>query len=682
MFKDMTVGKKISMGFSIILLILVILGALSVIQMSSIKTKSGYLAEDYLPEVVLVSEIERHAREIMYEARGYAFTGRKDYLEKAQKTIKDLFVVFKKAEDLSIKSSKLAKLKAELPEVISSTKQYEELLEKASQLMNENTKAKDDMIVLGAEFMKNINDFTDSQLEAQDEEFSKLAGATKYKERSYKIKVMAQIANDGNTARILAWRAIASNQIELLKEAEKKLNAIPDLIGKIRPLVRNPANIKQIEETSKSAQAYIKSVKELSDNFIELDKMRLAREKAAAEVLEKAVGVSKSSIENSVKIAEEAAFTATSSNVIIIIGLIIAVALGLFMSVVIVRGIVGPLTLAIDKVSQASNEITTASEELSTASQTLAESSNEQASSIEETSASLEELSGMVKNNVASAEKSNELADQVKNVSAKGATAVKDLVVSMEDILASNGKIQELVKVIAEIGDKTAIIDEIVFQTKLLSFNASVEAERAGEHGRGFAVVAQEVGNLAQMSGKAALEISTIVKESISNAEQITAENKKKVEEGNELVKATAQILEEIETNAKTVASSAGQIVEASKDQASGINQINSAMVQLDKATQNNASTSEETASSSEELSAQAVTLNEIVGELLMMITGSKTNNTQTTRTVQAKKTPSLKNKIKSKEPVATSPKKAVEHVEKEPTLASSGSSDKDWDSL
>ena len=64
MFKDMTVGKKISMGFSIILLILVILGALSVIQMSSIKTKSGYLAEDYIPEVVLVSEIERDAREI------------------------------------------------------------------------------------------------------------------------------------------------------------------------------------------------------------------------------------------------------------------------------------------------------------------------------------------------------------------------------------------------------------------------------------------------------------------------------------------------------------------------------------------------------------------------------------------------------------------------------------------
>lgn len=450
----------------------------------------------------------------------------------------------------------------------------------------------------------------------------------------------------------------------------------------MRPTLKDPANQKQLEDINKAASAYNKEVKDLIEGYAFLEKIRGEREKAANEVLEKAVTTSKAAIENSSKIAEEASFTATSSNIVIIIGLIIAVALGLFMSVIIVRGIVGPLTSAIDKVSQASNEITTASEELSTASQTLAESSNEQASSIEETSASLEELSGMVKNNVASAEKSNELADQVKNVSAKGATAVKDLVDSMEDILASNGKIQELVKVIAEIGDKTAIIDEIVFQTKLLSFNASVEAERAGEHGRGFAVVAQEVGNLAQMSGKAALEISTIVKESIANAEQITAENKKKVEEGNELVKATAQILEEIETNAKTVASSAGQIVEASKDQASGINQINSAMVQLDKATQNNASTSEETASSSEELSAQAVTLNEIVGELLMMITGSKTNNNQTTRTVQTKKSSSIKGKAKAKETVVATPKKTTERVEKETSVASASGNDKDWDSL
>ncbi|EQC49763.1 methyl-accepting chemotaxis protein [Bacteriovorax sp. DB6_IX] len=70
-----------------------------------------------------------------------------------------------------------------------------------------------------------------------------------------------------------------------------------------------------------------------------------------------------------------------------------------------------------------------------------------------------------------------------------------------------NKKINEIVSVINEISEKTKVINDIVFQTKLLSFNASVEAARAGEHGKGFAVVAEEVGNLAQMSGKAAEEM-------------------------------------------------------------------------------------------------------------------------------------------------------------------------------
>jgi methyl-accepting chemotaxis protein len=78
----------------------------------------------------------------------------------------------------------------------------------------------------------------------------------------------------------------------------------------------------------------------------------------------------------------------------------------------------------------------------------------------------------------------------------------------MNQINYSNEQMSEIVKVIQEIETKTKVINDIVFQTKLLSFNASVEAARAGEQGKGFAVVAEEVGNLAQMSGNAAKEIS------------------------------------------------------------------------------------------------------------------------------------------------------------------------------
>ena len=256
-------------------------------------------------------------------------------------------------------------------------------------------------------------------------------------------------------------------------------------------------------------------------------------------------------------------------------------------------------------------------ENIASASQQIASGAAEQAASIEETTSSLEEMSGMVKTNVDSSEKAVNIAGKVNKESQDGNEAMGKLQNSMNEILVSNEKIEELVKVIGNIGDKTQVMDEIVFQTKLLSFNASVEAERAGEHGRGFAVVAQEVGNLAQMSGKSAQEIADIVKESIKNAEVITSENKGKVEEGNNYVKESGSKLKVISSAAKDLAAGSQQVLNASQDQSKGIEQINTAMQQVDKATQENSA-------ATEELSGQAEALKSSVGVLLEIVRGTK----------------------------------------------------------
>ncbi|CZF80582.1 CHASE3 domain-containing protein [Grimontia marina] len=232
-------------------------------------------------------------------------------------------------------------------------------------------------------------------------------------------------------------------------------------------------------------------------------------------------------------------------------------------------------------------------------SQNLSQISNRQASSVEETSASAEEISSMVQNNVQSAEHSRDLSKEVGN-------RMTDLDEAMCQISESNHKITELVKIIAEIGAKTEIIDEIVFQTKLLSFNASVEAERAGEHGRGFAVVAQEVGNLAQMSGKAATDISAIVKQSISEAETIAKENTIRVENGGGIVSETRQ-------QAQSMVEGATNIFEASNEQARGIQEISNAVESINRATQHAASIADQASNSSSELTRQAEDLNKLV---------------------------------------------------------------------
>lgn len=337
----------------------------------------------------------------------------------------------------------------------------------------------------------------------------------------------------------------------------------------------------------------------------------------------------------------------------------------------IARQISGALSGVSAKLQESSNQVASAAAQVSSASQQLAGTSTEQASAVEETSASLEEMSGMVENTVRYSESGLALVEGVKTASAQGNQSMESLATAMAQVMESNKRIEQLVKVIGEIGEKTEIIDEIVFQTKLLSFNASVEAERAGEHGRGFAVVAQEVGNLAQMSGKAALEISSIVKSSTKEAEEIASENKARVEKGNEYVHETGEFLKQIEKSAESVLNGSRQILSASKEQAAGIKQITAAMDNINKATQETSATSEESASAGEELNAQAQHLKNFVGDLNTIILGKGNGVTETRPLAEAPHTRRSENvvsmeqarKFKRQGPAAKSGKVTSEGV-------------------
>ncbi|MBF0315805.1 MAG: hypothetical protein HQK50_08005 [Oligoflexia bacterium] len=118
-------------------------------------------------------------------------------------------------------------------------------------------------------------------------------------------------------------------------------------------------------------------------------------------------------------------------------------------------------------------------------------------------------------------EKSNEYGRETEEVvkamlgkTREGADAMKSVVSTVDAIGNANYQLNEIVEIFRTIISKTSIINEIVFETKVLSFNAAIEAARAGKGGSGFAVVAEEVGQLAKKSGDAADEISSMLEES------------------------------------------------------------------------------------------------------------------------------------------------------------------------
>lgn len=326
--------------------------------------------------------------------------------------------------------------------------------------------------------------------------------------------------------------------------------------------------------------------------------------------------------------------------VILVIGSLISLILAIWFGVSTSKSI----NAIIKKMAENSSQVSDASTRIASSSTQLSESATEQAAALQETVAAVDEISAMVEKNAEAANRSKDVSQQSREAAEKGRRTVENMMTAIADIDHSNDEISqqmdssnrelsEITKLISDIGSKTKVINEIVFQTKLLSFNASVEAARAGEYGKGFAVVAEEVGNLAQMSGNAAKEISTLLEESIRKVESIVGETKSRVErlmntskdkvrQGSETAKQCNEALDEILVNVQNVDSLVSEIAVASTEQSTGIREISKAVGQMEQVTQQNTSVSQSSSVSAEQLKAQASSLNSIVEELARVVQG------------------------------------------------------------
>ena len=617
--RNLKLGMKIGLGFGILILIAALLGGVAMYNMGTVGAHADRLALEIAPEVRVANAVERNAQKAMLEMRSYAFTGDGKYWDTALKYLAEVENNLKDAKELAQKFPGLSKLKENAEKAAAALAEYKRLAEQtrvADNSLDAARKVTEDGAQL---FIKNCDLFQDSQNEALHKEIEAKLEPDKLKERADKLDWVVDVTNMGNAVRVANLKAQAERNPALLQDAMKNFDAISALLDKLRPITRNEANIRQLAEIKKGAGMYREGMLSIVKSMAVQAELGKKRADAADAMLKAAEEISAAGVKETEVLTGEASRSLSSASTVTAIGLVAALIIGAAVAVVITRGITGPviqgvafaqkmaqgdmtqeldvhqkdeigmladalramtgrLSEVMGEVTEGANNVASGSQELSATSESLSQGASEQAASVEEVSSSMEEMASNIQQNADNAVQTEAMALKAAKDAEEGGQAVTQTVGAMK-----------------QIAEKISIIEEIARQTNLLALNAAIEAARAGEHGKGFAVVAAEVRKLAERSGHAASEISSLSSQSVAVAEK------------------AGDMLGAIVPDIKRTAELVQEIASACVEQATGASQVTKAMTDLDGVIQRNSASAEQLASTAEELSSQASQLRDSV---------------------------------------------------------------------
>lgn len=432
-------------------------------------------------------------------------------------------------------------------------------------------------------------------------------------------------------------KGVESEVLAAKKELDEFSKNMREYIGGLETLAYDSESKVDIKKVNPEIEAYAAMAENIVGEIISRNTKNMEKHlgefHSAFKALEERLEVLGEAIEkNSINEKQNADRLATRTSIVNGVIVFVSVLMGLFFSWYTINSLSRNLNRLMAKLMTESTQLEHSSNQINVASQKLSEATTEQAAAIEETVSSMEEMTAMLGQTTQQSAETIRVAEGGRSEGENAKSVIKRLAIAMDEIQSSNNKLEDLVKLINEIKTKTTVINDIVFETRLLAFNASIEAARAGVHGKGFAVVAEEVGKLAAMSGRAADEIRNLLESSTKEVTYVVKQTQDRVSTGKSVSQECEAVFTSLGESLQKILHCTRLIDSATKEQGVGIQQSNKAMSEMDQVTQTNSRSAEKLATEAGSLANASKGLFETIYHLKKMISGLEANLIEVSR--------------------------------------------------
>ena len=245
-------------------------------------------------------------------------------------------------------------------------------------------------------------------------------------------------------------------------------------------------------------------------------------------------------------------------------------------------------------ITEIAGQVDRGARQVSEGAQALSRGTTQQQDSMNGLVSNMTDITAQIKTSTARCTDASDLVDRATGYAAEADQKMEQLVVATRNIDQSSAQIGSIIKT----------IEDIAFQTNILSLNAAVEATRAGEAGKGFSVVSDEVRSLAARSAGAARDTGTLIGRSIRDVQTGT--------ESTGLVISAMQVISECIQSIKSLMD---EIADASIQQSEMIVSVENRIREVSGVIEENSAAARKSAAISNELSDQARTLNQLIGQ-------------------------------------------------------------------